>query len=183
MIANRVKNKKRKIQDVSMSSIQDELNLRWAQFEMSAFLVLRQQALSFNLFFLDHFSRAMVKHWIFKIKISLVIKHAKMSSTQNELESTFLTSPLFSVDSTPAASCRSASGLASFSGDPRACAISWPGLLDLLKCFSLGLDACSVSWLGLWPRLFFWVDSTPAASRGSAFGLASFADDPGVCGI
>ena len=102
----------------------------------------------------------------------------KMSPSQ-----LFLTSPLFSVDSTPAASRRSASGLASFSGDPRACAISWPGLLDLPKCLSLGLDACSVSWLWLWPRLFFWVDSTPAASRRSASGLASFADVPGACGI
>jgi hypothetical protein len=79
-----------------------------------------------------------------------------MSSTQDEPESTFFDTPLFSVDSTPAASRRSASGLASFSGDPRACAISWPGLLDLLKIN------------------VFHLDSTLAASRGSAFSLASF---------
>ena len=38
----------------------------------------------------------------------------------------------------------------------------------------LNVPFISLSWLGLLPRLFSQVDSTPAASHGSAFSLASF---------
>ena len=85
----------------------------------------------------------------------------------------FLTSPLFSVDSTPAASRRSASGLASFSGAPRLrhlmawpfglaqMFVTWARRLQRLVALTLasplflsGLDACCVSSLSLRPRFF-----------------------------
>ena len=49
----------------------------------------------------------------------------------------------------------------------------WDTRLFIMCNIYSGLGACCASWLGLWPRLFSQGDSTLAASRGLAFGLAS----------
>ena len=159
---------------------------------MSAFLVLKQQALSFSLFFLGHFSKASP---LFRVIPAPTPSHGLAFWT---------CSNVFHLDSTLAASRGSAFGLACFFEWTRRLRrlVARPSAPLLLRMTPVPAESyglafgtcsnvfhldsmlnCSVSWLGLWPRLFFeWTRRLRRlVARPSASLLLRMTPAPAVC--